>query len=162
MWELRRLRRGPGPGDPASGGTVAPPLVGQAPGFISGSIVLDLWRRSAGKSSSKNGMEYYGPKRVTCDPCSGTGWILPKTAPPDGWPDRCMTCYGKGDLSLHSIATAIDEDPGALYRLLESRVRPKTARRLLDKLLAFIPPSAGQADSITMEAPTNPGASRDA
>lgn len=98
-------------------------------------------------------MEYYGPKRVTCDSCQGIGWIKDKTEQ-DAWPDKCSLCGGRGDFSIHLIATAIDEDPGALYRLLELRVRAKTARRLLDKLLAFM-------NSTFTESATNPAEVRD-
>lgn len=111
--------------------------------MISGHTVLDLWKRGqpalhkSGLEPKKNLSEYYGPKRVTCDTCLGVGWLKTKSEE-DSWPDRCSFCGGKGNMSLHLIAQAIDEDPGALYRLLELRVRPKTARRLLDKLLAFM------------------------
>ena len=91
--------------------------------------------------------DYWEPKRVSCDTCCGLGWLPPVgqtehiveifDSASSGWPTRCTLCGGKGDISLRSIATCIGEDPGALYRLSELRVRPKTASRLLDKLLAF-------------------------
>ena len=106
---------------------------------IPGRVVLDIWRRS-----KKVETEYGEPKRVSCDKCCGLGWLPPPAdkASPGGlhnaaWPIRCTLCGGKGDISLRSIATHIGEDPGALYRLSELRVRPKTASRLLDKLIAF-------------------------
>ena len=111
-------------------------------GGIPGRVVLELWKRS-----KKVELDYWGPKRVSCDTCCGLGWIPPTgpVAPEARWPTRCTLCGGKGDISLHSIATAIGEDPGALYRLTELRVRPRTASRLLDKLLTFsTPPSTGQ------------------
>lgn len=95
-----------------------------------GSIVLDLWK------NRKGSMEHYGPKRVSCDNCRGSGWIK-KSNVLDEWAQHCSLCGGKGELSLHLIANAIEEDPGVLYRLFHMRVRPKTARRLLDKLLTF-------------------------
>ena len=98
--------------------------------------------------------DYGEPKRVSCDLCCGLGWVPPTSkdaniyslhdAPGSlGWPTRCTLCGGKGDISLRSIATCIGEDPGALYRLSELRVRPKTASRLLDKLLTFNKGGAG-------------------
>ena len=91
---------------------------------------------------------YWGPKRVTCDICRGIGWLPPRGGIDNSialgaWPDMCSICGGKGDLSLHLIAKAIDENPGVLYRLFDLRVRPKTARRLLDKLLTFIEGGTG-------------------
>ena len=129
---------------PPFGGTVAPPPARQA---ISGSIILELWRRSRGVNSFESqisggsgatvlvgNVDGCGERpRVTCDTCSALGWM--SCGSPLSWAVPCEVCDGKGSLSLHAIAEAFDEDPGVLYRLSELRVRPKTALRLLDKLL---------------------------
>ena len=106
---------------------------------------------------------YWGPKRVKCDACRGLGWqpasggsspsasnhavdpndlssiaIGACPAEPAGqWATRCHICMGHGDVSLHTVAKLIDEDPGLLYRLSEQRVRPKTAMRIFPKLAAL-------------------------
>ena len=109
--------------------------------MIPGRVVLELWRRSRGMADSivcdaglrRHDTERYLP--ITCDLCSAHGWLSCGT--PQDWPVPCDVCDGRGSLSLHAIAEMLDEDPGALYRLFEIRVRPRTALRLLDKLLAF-------------------------
>lgn len=79
----------------------------------------------------------YGERaRITCDFCSAQGWLSCGT--PQDWPVPCHVCDGRGSLSLHAIAEILGEESGALYRLSEQRVRPRTAIRLLNKLLTFI------------------------
>lgn len=82
---------------------------------------------------------YGEPRRIACDTCEARGWLPSEDLTFEtGWPRKCFFCSGKGSMSLHAIATALDEDPGVLYRLSESRVRPKTASRLLDKLILLL------------------------
>jgi len=131
---------------------------------ISGHTILELWKRSrpkvepqecelvggsgatvlvghhvakhfAWREDDEIEKRTYGePRRVACDTCQARGW-LPPTA---DWATKCKLCGGKGTISLHAIAEALDEDPGVFYRLSEQRVRPKTAARLLDKLLLLL------------------------
>ena len=117
--------------------------------MISGHTILDLWRRNKSKMEPQecqlaggsdatvlvgSGEGCCGERpRVACDTCSALGWM--SCGSPLNWAVPCEVCDGRGSLSLHAIAAAFDEDPGVLYRLSELRVRPKTALRLLDKLL---------------------------
>lgn len=93
------------------------------------------WR----EPSEEDTRAYGEPRRVTCDTCEARGWLPPPVPLIEtGWPRKCEFCSGKGSMSLHAIAEALDEDPGVLYRLSELRVRPKTAARLLDKILMLL------------------------
>ena len=79
----------------------------------------------------------WGPKRVQCDVCNGRGWHPAYPDALDAWARHCTLCNGKGDLSLHTVAKLIGEDPGVIYRLYEQRIRARTARRVLPKLTAL-------------------------
>lgn len=71
---------------------------------------------------------------VHCDPCNGRGWLL---AMRDGWARLCPICEGPGKVSLRSLALQIKEHPSVLHRLAQQRVRAKTGKRLLAKLISF-------------------------
>ena len=115
-------------------------------GIISGYVVLELWRRGKGMMDEcSNTPERdkcrrepaWGPKRVQCDVCNGRGWHPAYPDALDAWARHCTLCNGKGDLSLHTVAKLIGEDPGVIYRLHEQRIRARTARRILPKLTAL-------------------------
>jgi len=79
---------------------------------------------------------------MICEVCSGRGWVLAhrsKLAEP------CGFCGSKGELSWGAVARKLGERPATLARLRQLRSRPKTARRVLDKVCKVLWPR-GQAE----------------
>lgn len=78
--------------------------------------------------------------RTACVSCGGRGWVA---LPGRDWPECCAACKGTGrppksvTLTLHALATRLDEYPSAIYRLNNMRVGAIVAGRLLGKLTAL-------------------------
>lgn len=71
---------------------------------------------------------------ITCDLC--VRGILHNFQ----WGNPCPTCQGRGELSLARVCELLGENPSTVVKLLKPRrrMRPKTAARLLDKLLGLL------------------------
>lgn len=71
-----------------------------------------------------------------CERCGGRGWVPPPAG--GDWALQCPRCRGAArELTLCGLARVIDEDRNSLYRLRDMRVRPATAARIFDKLVAW-------------------------
>ena len=74
---------------------------------------------------------------IRCDQCTA-GWV-PNAA---GWSDPCVWCNGTEQLTLVSVAAICRIDVSTLKRVLrpKTKVRVKTAQKVLDRLLPIIAP----------------------
>ena len=78
---------------------------------------------------------------MKCEVCDGRGWVRGKRYPAE----QCGFCGGKGELSWGAVAKKLGERPATLARLRQLRSRPKTARRVLDKISKLLWPK-GQVE----------------
>ena len=74
------------------------------------------------------------PASLSCDRCSARGWVQDRGV----WPDPCPSCLGLGTFTFRTLGKRIDEKPETLERLYKLRVRSKTARRILRKLMEMM------------------------
>jgi len=77
---------------------------------------------------------------MTCDVCTGRGWVLNRQK----LADPCPLCGGRGELSWGAFARKINEDPGTLARIRQGRSRIATCRRVLDKVCKVLWPKGQQ------------------
>jgi len=76
--------------------------------------------------------------RFRCERCNGRGWLASPI--PNEWPHVCPICKGRALFTPHTLGVLVGEDGGTIARLDAGRVRPKTASRLLPKLVDLARP----------------------
>lgn len=70
--------------------------------------------------------------------CDAPGCVRGLVHRDGGWADRCAFCGGAGGISFAELCRRLGEHESTMVKLLKPRrrMRPKTAARILDKLLA--------------------------
>ena len=74
--------------------------------------------------------------------CDAPGCIRGLIHLRSGFADPCPICLGQGELHLADVARLLDEDATTIAKLLRGKrkMRPKTCRRILDKVALVIWP----------------------
>lgn len=78
---------------------------------------------------------------MTCDFCTGRGWVLNRATK---LADPCPVCNGRTELSWGALARKIGEDPGTIARVRQGRSRQETYLRVLDKVCKLLWPRGQQ------------------
>ena len=75
--------------------------------------------------------------------CDAPGCRLGIVHQPGGWGNPCAICNGAGELHLAEVARLLDENEATLKKILKlrGRMRPKTCRRILDKVATVLWPA---------------------
>src|SRR5579875_1440263 len=82
--------------------------------------------------------------------CDVPGCVRGIVHRPGGFGDPCKVCGGKGTLPLARVCSLLSENRSTVVKLLKPRrrLRPKTAARLLDKIIALVEaPQSAQASA---------------